>query len=77
MPGEGGGLLRLQAEQEHILVTQHLVHFHVGPVQGADSRGAVHHELHIAGTAGLFAGSGDLLGYLGWAGMSISAMETR
>ena len=32
----------------------------VGPVQRADGRGTVHHELHVAGTAGLFSGGRDL-----------------
>ena len=40
------------------------MHLHVGTVQGANGQGAVHHELHVAGAAGLLAGGGDLLAHL-------------
>ena len=54
-------LIGMKAEEEHIVVAQQVVHFHVGTVQGADGQRAVHHKLHIAGAAGLLAGGGDLL----------------
>ena len=54
-------LVGMEAEQEHILVAQDIMHLHIGTVQRADSQRAVHHELHVAGTAGFLAGSRDLL----------------
>ena len=66
-----GHLVGLEAEEEDVLVPQHLVHLHVGAVQGADGHRAVHHELHIAGAAGLLAGGGDLLGELAGGGNGI------
>ena len=54
-------LMGLETEEEDVLISQNLVHLDVGAVQGADGHGAVHHELHVAGAAGLLAGSGDLL----------------
>ena len=57
-------LLGGHAEEEDILVPQLLVHLHIGAVQGADGKRAVHHELHVAGAAGLLAGGGYLLGNL-------------
>ena len=59
-----GHLIGSKTEQEDVLVAQLLVHLHVGAVQGADGQSTVHHELHVAGTAGLLAGGGDLLGQL-------------
>ena len=40
------------------------MHLHIGPVQSAHGDGAVHHKLHIARSAGLLAGGGDLLRHL-------------
>ena len=52
---------RAQAEDEDIVLADRLAHFDVRAVQRADRNGAVHHELHVAGAARLFAGEGDLL----------------
>ena len=51
-----------QAEQEEVLCADFLANFDIGAVQGADRQGTVHGELHIAGSRGFLAGSGDLLG---------------
>ena len=59
-----GGLIGMEAEEKHIFIPQHIVHLHVGAVQCADRQCAVHHELHVAGAAGLLTGGGDLLGDL-------------
>ena len=56
-----GHLLGGQAEQEEILFARFLGHFDRGAVARADGQGAVHHELHVAGAAGLVAGGGDLV----------------
>ena len=57
-----GDLIGGQAEQEKIRLTGLRGHLDRRPVAGADRQGAVHHELHVAGAAGLEAGRGDLLG---------------
>ena len=51
----------MEAEEEHVLIAQHIVHLHVGAVQSTHGEGTVHHELHVAGAAGLLASGGDLL----------------
>ena len=51
-----------QAEQEEVLCADFLANFDIGAVQGADRQGTVHGELHVTGSRGFLAGSGDLLG---------------
>lgn len=53
------------AEDEEVLFSSFLRHFHVGSVHGADGEGSVQHELHVPGAGGLGAGSGDLLRQVG------------
>ena len=57
-----GHLLRRQAEQEEVLLARLLGHLDGGAVARADGQRAVHHELHVAGAAGLVAGRRDLVG---------------
>ena len=54
-----------QAKDLHVLFAHALQDLHVGAVQGAQRNGAVHHELHVACAACLFAGGRDLLGDIG------------
>ena len=61
---ESRNLILMQAEEEHILTAETLIHFDVGTVQCADGDGTVHHELHAASTGCFLTGSGDLLGNL-------------
>ena len=61
---QGLGLVGMQAEEEHIVSAELLEHLDVRTVERADRDGAVHHELHVAGAAGLLAGGRDLLGHL-------------
>ena len=56
-----GDLLGGQAEEEEVLLAGLLGHLDRGAVARADRQGAVHHELHVAGAAGLVAGRRDLL----------------
>ena len=58
------GLVGVQAEEKHVVRAELLEHLDVCAVERADRDGAVHHELHVAGTAGLLAGGRDLLGHL-------------
>src|SRR5581483_10610019 len=46
---------RRQAEEKEILLAGLLGHLDGGAVAGADRQRAVHHELHVAGAAGLVA----------------------
>ena len=61
LPLQCSSLIGMEAEEEHVLIAQHIVHLHVGAVQSTHGEGTVHHELHVAGAAGLLAGGGDLL----------------
>ena len=54
----------MQAEEKHVVRAELLEHLDVCAVERADRDGAVHHELHVAGAAGLLAGGRDLLGHL-------------
>ncbi|MCY1449068.1 hypothetical protein D9M71_657880 [compost metagenome] len=42
-------LLRAETKDKHVLGADALAHFHVGPIQGADSQRAVQAEFHVAG----------------------------
>ena len=64
LPLQCSSLIGMEAEEEHVLIAQHIVHLHVGAVQSTHGEGTVHHELHVAGAAGLLAGGGDLLAHL-------------
>ena len=57
-----GDLVGSQAEQEEVFLAGLLGHLDRGAVTGADCQRAVHHELHVAGAAGLESGCRDLLG---------------
>ena len=57
LPPELRGLIGVEAEQEHILIAQQIVHLHIGTVQRTDGQSTVHHEFHVAGAAGLLSGS--------------------
>ena len=61
----GGDLFRGQAEEEEVLLARFLGHLDGRAVAGADGQRAVHHELHVAGAAGLIARGGDLVGDVG------------
>ena len=54
----------MQAEEEHVLVAETLIHLDICTVERADGDSAVHHELHAACAGGFLAGGGYLLGYL-------------
>jgi hypothetical protein len=69
-------LLGGQAEEEEVLLARLLGHLDGGAVARADGEGAVHHELHVAGAAGLVARGGDLVGDVG-GGIRRSASETQ
>src|SRR5262249_15459652 len=58
-------LFRRQTEQEEVLFTRFVGHFDGRSVARADRQGAIHHELHVARTAGLVAGGRDLVGDIG------------
>src|SRR5689334_22107954 len=57
-------LLSRQAEQKEIFLACGLSHFNGCPVARSYGQGAVHHEFHVAGSAGLLSGSRNLLGYI-------------
>ena len=59
-----GDLVRGQAEQKEILFPGFLRHFDGGAVMSADRERAIHHELHVAGSAGFAAGRRDLIGHI-------------
>ena len=41
--------------------------FHIGPIQGADGKGAIHGEFHVARAGGFHASGGNLFGKIrGW-----------
>src|SRR5215469_9182917 len=70
-------LLDRQPEQEEVLCANFLADLHIGTVKGTDREGAVESKLHVAGTAGLLAGHGDLLGQIpGWVDM-LSALHAE
>mmetsp|Transcript_18912 Transcript_18912/g.48504 ORF Transcript_18912/g.48504 Transcript_18912/m.48504 type:complete len:364 (+) Transcript_18912:459-1550(+) len=55
-------LLLARAEDEVVrLATGLFADLHIGPVHGAHNEAAVHHELHVRGTARLGARRGDVL----------------
>ena len=58
-------LFGIHAENENIVLSDLLFHFHVRPVERADRKRAVDHELHVPRAARLFARRGDLLGNFG------------
>ena len=51
------------AEDVDVLHAHLLGNLHIGAVHGAHGQCAVHHELHVAGAAGLLGGGGQLLGH--------------
>lgn len=55
-------ILHPHAKDEEVFFACLLSHLHVGPIHGTNSEGPIHHELHVAGTRGLCASCGDLLG---------------
>ena len=59
-----GDLIGVQAEEEHVLIAEALVHLDVRAVERADGDSAVHHELHAAGARSFLTGGRYLLGYL-------------
>ena len=64
--------VRPHAEDVDVLPSHSLGDFHIGPVQGANGDGAVHHQLHVAGAGSLLAGGGDLLGQVGGGDQGLS-----
>ena len=58
-------VISAQTEEEKVLFAHRLHDLDVRAIVGADGHRAVHHELHIAGARGLFAGSGNLFGQIG------------
>ena len=50
------------AEDVDVIHAHLLADLHVGAIHGANGQRAVHHELHVAGAAGLLGGGGQLLG---------------
>ena len=46
-----------QTEKKKVLLTSFLGHLDRRAVAGADRQSSIHHELHVAGTTGLVAGS--------------------
>ena len=57
-----GDLIGRQAEEEEVLLAGFFGHFDRRAVARADRQRAVHHELHVAGAAGLVTGGRDLVG---------------
>src|ERR1700751_4399483 len=51
-----------QAKQEQVLLPCFLRHFDSRAVQSADRQSSIHHELHVAGSAGLVACGRNLVG---------------
>ncbi len=58
-------LLRRQPEEKEVVLAGLARHLDRGAVARADGERAVHHELHVAGTAGLEAGGRDLFRHVG------------
>src|SRR5690349_5646565 len=56
-----GYLLRRQSEEEKVLFARLSRHLNGRAVAGADRQSPIHHELHVAGTAGLKAGGRNLV----------------
>src|SRR5262249_10122122 len=54
-------LLDGQAEQKQILFSRFFGHFDGGAVKRADRESSVHHELHVAGSAGFVPCGGNLV----------------
>ena len=54
-----------EPEEEEVVGADLVPDFDVRAVQGADGKGAVHGEFHVAGAGGLEAGGRDLLGEVG------------
>src|SRR5207245_10292118 len=51
-----------ETEQEQVLLPSLLRHFDGCPIACSNCQGSVHHELHVAGSAGFVAGSRALVG---------------
>src|SRR4029079_12239099 len=58
-------LLRAQSEQEEVLGPRLFGHLNRCAIARADRQRSVHHELHVAGAAGLVTGRRDLVGDVG------------
>ena len=58
-------LLCRESKDEGVVLADLFHDLDVGAVHRAERQSAVHHELHVAGTAGLAAGRGNLLGHIG------------
>ena len=56
--------IRPHAEDINIVHTDLLTDFNIRTVHRSDGHSTVHHKLHVAGTAGLFARCGQLFRYL-------------
>src|SRR6516162_1750313 len=57
-----GNLLGGETEQEEVVLARSFRHFDGSAIAGADGECTVHHEFHVAGTAGFVAGSRNLVG---------------
>src|SRR5258707_4199235 len=55
----GCDLFGSEAEQEEVLLASFFRHLDRRAIACPDGQRSVHHELHVAGTAGLIAGRGD------------------
>ena len=64
-PAQAGDLVLMQTEEEHIVLTQEIIHLDIGAVERTDGDGPVHHQFHAAGAGSFLAGSRDLLRNLG------------
>ena len=55
-------MFRRQTEQEEIFLARFLRHLDRRAIMRSDCQGSIHHELHVAGAAGLITGSRYLVG---------------
>src|SRR3974377_215563 len=62
-----GNLLGGEAEQEEVVFTRGFCHFDSSAIAGTNGERTVHHEFHVAGTAGFVPRGGNLVGDVaGW-----------